>query len=76
MANARKRAQISGRYQPYPITPTTRKTMVNMSIVRMNILTEFLRAAKDATAKSPVAPHKSHGAAISDCPTLMTQSEA
>ena len=76
IARAMNKAQISERYHPYPIAPITRKTMVNMSIFSMNILTEFLKAKNDTTANSPAATQRSHGASNDDWPSLMTQSPA
>ena len=71
-----KRAQISDRYQPYPMAPITRKTIVNMSIFRINIFTEFLNAKNEITANRPVATHSSHGVSNDDSPSFITQSVA
>ena len=75
-AKAIKRAQISGRYQPYPITPATMNTMVNIRRVRMNIFVEFLNAMMETSMNTAVKAHKSHGVANVPWPILITQSDA
>ena len=73
---AMKRAQISGRYQPYPITPTTMKRMVNIRRVRMYIWVELRSDRRLDSTKRASAVQRSHGAANSPWPILTTHPEA